>query len=1397
MMNSRSHALKNEILIPFLIAMVLLIASFFGIINYIMKDKMDIDNKEKVKSVQNMFEIKKKSYTEVLTATIKRVQNYEEVQKYWLKKDKDKLKETMRPFFESLKRRSKFTHICFYDSLGDNYLTMYNLPKDDGEIDNFTMREAIKTHKISSGIEVGPLGTFTLRVAVPWYINKQLVGFIEFGEEIEHIIDRTHTILNVDLFILYKKEYISQERYQNGMEILGRNYNWKSLDNWVFLYSTLDAIPPEVKTYCIDDIGEFSLADKELKYNGEIYVLEHIEIKNSRGQNVAIMLVLINTTTQMKIINKLTYVSISIALGIGVVLFILFYIVLSRVEKNLHESQDKLLKEVSKREKIQKLHLDELEQEKQKLLESEDRFQTIVAHSGPIIFMFDKDGVVKLSEGKMLSNLGYKPGELVGKNVFDVFRDYPDALVVFRRTLMGETFEGVIEIEDRYLESFYSPNKDSNGNIIGVIGIALDITERRDTDTRLRKQAEDLEKTNKELQKSRMAALSIMQDANRQKGIAEKALADLENSTLEFRKLSQVIEQAPISVVIMDTKGKIEYTNPHFSLVTGYSAKEVFGKDPKFLEYDEYSEEFYTSLWNKINNKQSWKGEFKNKTKNGKVFWESASISPILDKDGKTTHFVAVKEDITEKKKIEHELRKAKLEAEAATEAKSRFLASMSHEIRTPMNAIIGLSYLALGTELNPKQFDYLTKIDSSAKSLLKIINDILDFSKIEAGQLVIENINFNLEDVVTSVSNLVAQKVFQKGLELIIHIDPSVTPNLIGDPLRLGQILTNFCHNAVKFTERGEVVIEVALVTEDEENIELLFSVKDTGVGIKEGQKNKLFKAFQQADTSTTREFGGTGLGLVISENIAKLMKGDIWFESKENRGSTFYFSTKFKKQKTEKTHKLTLIEEFSGMNILICDSIATSRELLREKLESFSFNVTSIVHLDDMLEEINKTSFRLIIIDWKAIKLYGIDAFEVMRRKISENIQVILMATLDDMNYVENFAENINASSVMLKPVLHSQLYNRIMEVFGKIGERKNVISDDRNKYQSELEKIRGSLILLAEDNEINQQVAVEMFESVDIQVEIANNGLEAVNMVKNSGIPSKYSLVLMDIQMPEMDGLTATMEIRKLVDYNAVPIVAMTADAMTDVKEKCLDAGMMDYLTKPIEPEKILEMLIRWIKPNKENKTSEIKKGKVKEGGVILMPNIEGIKVKDGLKYVGGDKKLYLVLLEKFLDNIGFENKVNEAIKNNDSDATFRAVHTLKGNAGLLGMNELRDISDKTQQIIKNNKKELFSAYLSEVIETLNPILTSLKEFFRKKESEAEAEKVFMEDVEEKLSELKSLLELRDAEAITFIKTMGTIAGFESEMAELTKLVNSYKFENAIEVLSHIVSIYDGKK
>jgi two-component system, sensor histidine kinase and response regulator len=630
----------------------------------------------------------------------------------------------------------------------------------------------------------------------------------------------------------------------------------------------------------------------------------------------------------------------------------------------------------------------------------------------------------------------------------------------------------------------------------------------------------------------------------------------------------------------------------------------------------------------------------------------------------------------------------ASMVAESAMQAKSDFLANMSHEIRTPMNAIIGLNHLLLKTELDRKQKDYVVKAGNSAKRLLSILIDILDLSRIESGKIDVENVDFNLIQVNENVSNVIGVTAQEKGLEIQFEVAKDVPVNLIGDPLRLGQILINLCNNAVKFTEKGTISVRIELVALVEKQAEIKFSVTDSGIGMTKAQQDKLFQSFQQADASRTRKYGGSGLGLAICKKLVEMIGGKIWVESEIGKGSTFCFTSTMQVSE-EKVHNFVVPDKIRGLRTIIIDNSPTVRQVFRKYCEDFSFKVDEFITAESGIERIREKdsaeneSIQLVLVAWGLPGINGIEAAKRIKFDLKlKHIPKIIMITAHGREEIVLQAENLDLDGFLLRPVNQSLLFDTVV---GSFGEKFENTESDIQKTDGNLHNIQGIenvRILLVEDNEINQLVAVELLEAEGFKVSVANDGQEGLNMVRTN----KFSLVLMDLQMPVMDGYRAAKAIRKEKDFNKLPIIAMTADAMTGVETRVLKAGMNDYVTKPIDLDQLFSVLAKWIKV--ETQTSKAIplanpvqiQDSIPESAIAPINNdgfssLANIDVAGGLERVGGGKEFYKKLLLEFsISYTGFEDDINKFISTGDIETATRTTHDLKSIAGTLGAKDL---------------------------------------------------------------------------------------------------------------------------
>ncbi len=993
----------------------------------------------------------------------------------------------------------------------------------------------------------------------------------------------------------------------------------------------------------------------------------------------------------------------------------------------------------------------------------------------------------------------------------------------------------------------------------------------------------------------------------------------------ERRKLSRAIEASPVVVIITDREGVIEYVNPRFTDVTGYTAEETLGRSTRILNSGVHPRSFYTSLWQTILGGREWRGEFCNKKKNGKIFWEHASISPLRDASGDITHFVAVKEDITERKRTEEALKErerqyrlliehlqagvvvhapdtaitlhnqrasallglspsqmlgktgaefhrrfvdeeenplphdqfpvnqiirtraplesfvlgivqsdteyvtwvmvngypvdddagkldhvvimfidisamkdAKRSAEAANRAKSDFLANMSHEIRTPLNGVIGLSHLLTETRLTEKQQRYVDSLLRSGSGLLRIVNDILDFSKIEAGRLDLEEIEFSLSELIDDLATLTGCQASEKGLELVIDAAPEIPDRLVGDPLRLTQVLLNLLTNAVKFTAKGQVILRVENLETSPELARLGFSVSDTGIGLTEEQRSHLFDPFTQADTSTTRRFGGTGLGLSICNAIVSQMGGELVVASTPGRGSTFSFELRFGVAAPPAARE---IKDVSSMRVLVIDDNDALLKAFSRMLRSLVSEVVATSGAEEGVEAVAREAergspFHVVFMD---TYLPDVNGLEATRRicadwRCGEPPRVVLMSGRGD----EQLRREARAAGAFLfaqKPITRNELQAILLAAVRRLS-RQGVSIAPVQFEESDTSPLAGLRVLLVEDNDINREVAGELLMARGCIIDTALNGKEAVD--KLQGLHPSYDIVLMDLQMPVMDGFDAVRAIRARLRSGTPPIIALSADGTGAIGEEFSSAGFDDYLSKPIDPPALYTVVAKWTDgapaaglPSPSEVASAVAEPSVRPGH-----NTETLNVREGLSRVAGNRELYRRVITRFnAQNEGLPEAIQAHLDAGEVVEARTLTHTFKGVSGNIGATLLHRIASALdRQLNADPEHPDIGRHLAALSVVLATTMDEIERWCGQNDADASNAQADadIETLKELLTKFASQLSAGDMDArdtgTAFISSAAG-HGVEADLKRLEDFINAFEFEKAGKILSKI--------
>lgn len=849
---------------------------------------------------------------------------------------------------------------------------------------------------------------------------------------------------------------------------------------------------------------------------------------------------------------------------------------------------------------------------------------------------------------------------------------------------MGGVFINLLFLFGLIPQSFVAENGIQIGAFTNVLLLSLALADRINVQKR-------------ETEKERRRALIAR----------EEAVAANERALTHLKKFRQLYDNASEGIFQCSLAGHFLSANPSLAAIFGYESAEALVE-----EIEDIAEQCYLKPEERADFEKTVleQGrvvghEAQYLRQDGSAFWGSSSAHLVRDGNGKPAYIEGSLTDITERMEKEKAQREREA-AEASASAKSEFLANMSHEIRTPMNAIIGFAALAKKTQLDDRQRDYVQKIETSSKALLGIINDILDFSKIEAGKMSLELVPFQLYEIMDDLVSILSQKAAEKSLELVVHISPDVHPALIGDPLRLEQILINLTNNALKFTDEGEVVVKIRRLQDSGERTQLQFEVIDTGIGVTAEQKRKLFKPFMQADGSTTRKYGGTGLGLSICKQLVELMEGEIWVESQEGKGSTFAFSIWLEKQADEIRSPYTE-QAFTGCRVLVIDDQDRGHDALLEVLASFQCDVRSLepdYNLIKTLREEQDKNYQVVFIDRQ---LRAIDAGNALAdiRAISAFAETpIVFMTLSSESHLHEQAREAQCQ-VLIKPATPSVVLTALQSAMGMTATPSRHASTGDN--QAPQRSFDGYRVLLVEDTPFNQEIATAFLTEVGFDVTLAENGQEALETLEQS----RFDLVLMDVQMPVLDGFETTRRLRSQQRFRDLPIIAMTANAMKGDRNRCLQAGMNDYVSKPVSQEKLYETLAKWL-PDTETPEQATAPVLPEDEAMTASPEVPLDLDKARMQMGGSDALLKRMLTRFRTSQANAVTELLEAWDNDDKEAVHRLAHTLKGVAASIGADALSKVAFDLETALEEGAVSTrIELLLSQTDQELNRVLDYL--------------------------------------------------------------------------------------
>ncbi|MCL7463220.1 response regulator [Pseudomonas sp. NW5] len=1017
--------------------------------------------------------------------------------------------------------------------------------------------------------------------------------------------------------------------------------------------------------------------------------------------------------------------------------------------------------------------LRELDEQRQRLRDAEAWYRQIIEFSPDGMLIIDAEGRILIANSHAHQLFGYGSGALVGLSVDQLIPEAQRALHAELRQRLGQGQELHALLEQL---SGDTQALDRQGQILSI-GSRLNCLPPME---------------------GRSVSLCMTVRDISQRKRYEQTIAD----QLVFQRV--LLDTLPYPIFFKDAEGRYLGVNHAFQQAFSVDEAEVIGKTVLELPglTQEQRELFHAANRQVLGNGQPHACESWLPGPEGRDYPAIYALSSYRDSTGRVAGLVGSFIDISTQKEAEHALARARDLAEQTTRLKSDFLANMSHEIRTPMNVIMGMAHLALDSQPPAQLGNYLRKIYTAAEGLLGIINDILDFSKIEAGKLHVEEVEFQLEGLLGQLAEQAALRVQAKGLELLLDIAADVPPTLLGDPLRLGQVLNNLLSNAIKFTEQGEITISVRVEQRIGDQARLYFAVRDTGIGLEPAQCVHLFEAFTQADSSTSRRYGGTGLGLAICRQLVSLMGGEIGVESQPGVGSTFHFSLPLRVIESPRADAALLADgdELLGMRLLVVDDNASAREILTGMLVALQFQVDCAESALEALERLEAAReagqpYALVIMDWVMPGMDGVEAIRTLRQRWPRaEWPRVLMATAYSRDELRAQLRADEEVEIIVKPVTPSTLLDGVLSACGRQRPPSMVRQEQQVVMLEAQTALRGAHLLLVEDNLVNQEMAQEILSRAGLQVDVAANGAEALAMLARN----RYDGVLMDCQMPVMDGFEATRRLRQQPDFADLPVIAMTANAMAGDREACLEAGMNDHIAKPIDIAQLFITLHRWVHPQV---VSVAVPEPAPDDEALPLPPITGLSLEAALQRLGGNRGLLRKLIGRFRDTQGeVVTQIRAALAAGEADTAVRLAHTLKGLAGNLGAEALVQQAANVEQCLRQAGNPGLEAALEALQRVLQELLAQIDRAPLVASDHPATQDSALDHaaLAAALQRLQQLLAEDDGQARQCLQgCQGALQqrGLQAEAQALESLIARYDYEQALVVLQRLLDAQPG--